>query len=106
MIITNTNLPVQEIVSAYKEQWKIERFYRTIKSFLEIRPMYHRKSELIRAHVFVCILSLLMSRIIEKLSQETIERTTEILADIKATPVRSPMSIVYCSGSEGNLRFT
>lgn len=100
MIITNTNLPVREIVSAYKEQWKIERSFRTIKSFLEIRPVYHRKSERIRAHVFVCILSLLMSRIIEKLSHETIERTAEILADIKAIPVRSPMSIVYCSGSE------
>jgi hypothetical protein len=45
------------------------------------------------------ILSLLASSLIEKLSQETIESTAEILANIKAIPVKSPMSTVYCSGS-------
>ncbi|MEM3844595.1 MAG: hypothetical protein QXU98_02665 [Candidatus Parvarchaeota archaeon] len=69
--------------------------FRTITSFLEIRPVYHRISERIRAHVFVCSLSLLMSRLIEKLSRTTIERMTRMLADIKAIPVKSPMSMVY-----------
>ncbi|MCL4412207.1 MAG: hypothetical protein M1526_02490 [Candidatus Thermoplasmatota archaeon] len=46
--------------------------FRTIKSFLEIRPVYHRKSERIKAHVLVCVLSLLISRMIEKKTGMTI----------------------------------
>ncbi len=103
LIVTNTDLPEGEIVSAYKEQWQIERSFRTIKSFLEIRPVYHRKSERIRAHVFVCVLSLLLSRVIEKRLTEsrlTIERTAEILCEIKAVPVKSPVNIMYRSESD------
>ena len=103
LVVTNTDLPEDEVVSAYKEQWQIERSFRTIKSFIEIRPVYHRKEERIKAHVFVCVLSLLLSRIIEKrltVSRLTVERTAEILWGIKAIPVKSPMRIVYRSESD------
>ena len=73
LIVTNTDLPESEVVSAYKEQWQIERAFRTIKSFIEIRPVYHRKSDRIKAHVFVCILSLLLSGIMEKRTGRTID---------------------------------
>ena len=103
LIVTNTDLTEEGIVSAYKEQWQIERSFRTIKSFIEIRPVYHRKGERIKAHVFVCVLSLLLSRIIEKrltASSLTVERAAEILWGIKAIPVKSPMRIVYGSESD------
>jgi transposase len=102
LIVTNTDLKGDEVVSAYKEQWQIERSFRTIKSFLEIRPVYHRKPERIKAHVFVCVLSLLLSRLMEKKLTEshlTAERTAEILCGIKAIPVKSPLNIVYRSES-------
>ena len=103
LIVTNTDLTEDEVVSAYKEQWQIERSFRTIKSFLEIRPVYHRKPERIKAHVFVCVLSLLLSRIIEKrltASRLTVERTAEILWGIKAIPIKAPMNLIYRSESE------
>jgi len=31
LIVTNTDLPMEDIVSAYKEQWQNERSFRTIK---------------------------------------------------------------------------
>ena len=76
LIVTNTELPESEVVSAYKEQWQIERAFRTIKSFIEIRPVYHRKSDRIKAHVFVCVLPLLLSRLIEKETEITISETS------------------------------
>ena len=103
LIVTNTDLPESEIVSAYREQRQIERSIRTIKSFIVIRPVYHRKLERIRAHVFVCVVSLFLSRIIEKrlkISLLTVERAVEILWGIKAIPVKSPMRIVYGSESD------
>ncbi len=89
LIVTNTDLPESEIVSAYKEQRQIERAFRTTKSFLEIRPVYHRKSERIRAHVFVCVLSLLLSRLIEKKTGITVSEANRILSYLKVTAVRS-----------------
>ncbi len=88
LIITNTDLNVKDAVSAYKEQWEIERSFRTIKSFLEIRPVYHRKSERIEVHVLVCVLSLLISRLIEKKTGMTISEASRLLSYLKVTPVR------------------
>jgi transposase len=90
MVVTNTDLPVEDIVEAYKEQWTIERSFRTIKSFLEIRPVGHSKSERIRAHVFVAVLSLLLSRIIEKRTDATVSQIADVLSELKAIPVRIP----------------
>ncbi|MGC8561926.1 MAG: IS1634 family transposase [Thermoplasmata archaeon] len=94
MIITNTDLPIREVVNSYKDQWKIERSFRTIKSFLEIRPVNHRKSERIRAHVFICVLSLLLSNMMEKQTGMTIERTTRDLSELKVIPVKLTNGIV------------
>ncbi len=40
------------------------------------------------------------SNLIERLLQATVERTVEILANIKAIPVKSSVNMVYCSGSK------
>ncbi len=92
MIVTNTDLPIEDIVKAYKEQWEIERSFRTIKSFIEIRPVNHRKPERIKAHVFVCVLSLLFSRIMEKRVNEemTVEKISETMEKLQIAPVVIP----------------
>ena len=72
----------------YKVQWQVERSFRTIKSYLEIRSVYRRKSDWIRAHVFVCVLSLLLSRVIEKKTEITISEASRLLSYLKVTPVR------------------
>ena len=97
LIVTNTDLPEREVVSAYKEQWEIERSFRTIKSFIEIRPVYHRKSERIRAHVFVCVLSLLLSRIMEKRTGTTIASLRKSLNTLDVVPVNVDTRKIYIS---------
>ena len=47
----------KEIKKTYAEQQKIERAFRNIKSYLEIRPVYHRKERRVKAHVLICFLS-------------------------------------------------
>ena len=96
-IVTNTDLPESEVVSAYKDQWEIERSFRTIKSFIEIRPVYHRKSERIKAHVFICVLSLLLSRIMEKRTGTTIESLRKSLNTLDVVPVNVDTRKIYIS---------
>ena len=97
LIVTNTDLNEDEVVSAYKEQWQIERSFRTIRSFLEIRPVYHRKSDRIKAHVFVCVLSLLLSRIMEKLTVRTIDSISSSLNYLDVVPITVGNRELYVS---------
>jgi transposase len=55
---TNRTLKAQEVVSQSKELQDIERCFRTLKSSLDIRPIYHRTDRRIEAHVFMCVMAL------------------------------------------------
>jgi len=59
---TNTGLPSAEIALKYKELWMVEHIFRSVKSILETRPIYHRCDETIRGHVFCSFLALVMMK--------------------------------------------
>jgi hypothetical protein len=44
------------VVRAYKQLKVNERAFQTMKTPLEIRPIYHRLKDRVRAHVFICTL--------------------------------------------------
>jgi transposase len=54
------------IAFAYKELWMVEDLFRTMKSILETRPIYHKRDETIRGHVFCSFLALLLKRALEQ----------------------------------------
>lgn len=61
-IISTTVSPEQmnqkEVVGAYKNLSVVEQAFRNLKTVsLEIRPVYHKKDERIRSHVFLCVLA-------------------------------------------------
>jgi transposase len=57
-IATNeNNLDTQEIISRYKDLWQIEQAFRTFKTYLETRPMFHWTDRRIRGHICLCYLS-------------------------------------------------
>ena len=62
---SDPDLSAEEIATGYKQLWQIERAWRDIKQVIDLRPVYHRKEERIRAHVLLCWLALLLVRIIE-----------------------------------------
>jgi transposase len=63
---TDLESSAQEIVRRYKELAEIERGWRSLKSTLLLRPVYHWTEERIRAHVFVCVLALQIERWMRK----------------------------------------
>ena len=66
--VLQTNLADEpEIIAlAYKELWMVENMFRTMKSILETRPIYHKCDETIRGHVFCSFLALLLKRALEE----------------------------------------
>ncbi len=106
MIVTNTDLPLEEVVKGYKDLWKIERSFRTIKSFIDIRPVNHRRPDRIEAHVFLCVLSFLLSRLLEKALKDemTIASISDKLSELKALPVKVSEGIITLRTESENAR--
>jgi len=70
--VLQTNLADEPkiIALAYKELWMVEDLFRTMKSILETRPIYHKRDETIRGHVFCSFLALLLRRALEQRLEE------------------------------------
>jgi transposase len=57
--------PIEAVV-AYKQLNEVERGFAHLKGLLEVRPIYHRQDDRVRAHVFVAVLAFLLDRALEK----------------------------------------
>lgn len=60
VIRTNTDLPARELALKYKQLWLVEAIFRTAKSQLDTRPIFHKCDDTIRGHVFCSFLALLL----------------------------------------------
>jgi len=70
--VLQTNLADEPkiIALAYKELWMVEDMFRTMKTILETRPIFHKRDETIRGHVFCSFLALLLRRALEQRLKE------------------------------------
>ena len=67
---TNTGLAMDVAALAYKHLWMVEAIFRSMKSLLETRPIYHQKDETIRGHVFCSFLALVLRQELERRLEE------------------------------------
>ena len=49
----------------YKRLWMVEHWFRSCKTLLETRPIYHKCDETIRGHVFCSFLALVLRQELE-----------------------------------------
>ncbi|MFJ2582457.1 IS1634 family transposase [Kitasatospora aureofaciens] len=62
---SDPHLSAEDIALGYKQLLEVERGWRDMKQIIDLRPVYHRLEERIRAHVVLCRLALLLIRIVE-----------------------------------------
>jgi transposase len=118
---SDPKLSAEDLALGYKQLLEVERGWRDMKSVLDLRPVYHRLEERIRAHVLLCWLALLLIRIAETTTGQTWQRgppgrgsrtdvqirqlAQSLLAVARAPLRRSATSNVivrrYCDGSAG-----
>lgn len=56
-IATNTSLNATTVLENYKHLYKIEHSFRTFKSHLETRPMFHWTDQRIKGHICLCYIA-------------------------------------------------
>ena len=64
-------LSAEDIALGYKQLLQVERGWRDMKQVLDLRPVYHRLEERIRAHILLCWLALLLIRVAENQAGQT-----------------------------------
>ncbi|MDO4575606.1 MAG: hypothetical protein Q4D98_10390 [Planctomycetia bacterium] len=95
------------IRQTYAQLWKIEQSFRITKSDLSSRPVYVQLDSRIRAHFFICHVSLLILRLFElALGQERIssERIQNVLRHCTLDELTS--GILHLHGVGGKQSFT
>ena len=62
VLTTSTDLPAREVALKYKQLSLVEDVFRSMKSLLDTRPIFHRCDETIQGHVFCSFLALLLRK--------------------------------------------
>jgi len=83
---TNTDWPARKVALKYKELWQVEHVFRDMKSVLETRPIYHRRDETIRGHVFCSFLALMLKKELDRRLEDSGHsfEWSDIKEDLKA----------------------
>ena len=98
------NQSAQKLFNSYSSLWKIEELFRINKHTLKMRPIYHRLTKRIRAHILICFLSYTVLRHTEltlkksglKFSlQELIDILKEVESFIIRDKIKKP-ALSYC----------
>ncbi len=63
---TTSSLPPEEVALVYKGLLEVEASFRTLKTPLEIQPVYHGSDAGVRGHITSAVLALLLARLIER----------------------------------------
>jgi len=79
------------VVKNYKSLMKVEKSFRDIKSQIKIRPIRHWKERRIKAHIYLCYLSLWLSKYIENKWKER-----NISTEVGPTLAEWDTSFVMC----------
>src|SRR5207344_855683 len=67
---SDPHLSAEDIALGYKQLLEVERGWRDMKQIIDLRPVYHRREDRIRAHVLLCWLALLLIRVAETTAGE------------------------------------
>jgi len=94
-----------ELIDAYRNRMEIERTFHSLKSFVEIRPLYHHYEERIKAHVTVCVLGYLLNNTVMQLVRKR-KDFEELTAQSVYNYLRSCKLVELEAGSEKRFKIT
>ena len=81
---SDPHITSEDAALGYKSLLEAERGFRDLKSSLLLRPVFHRLEHRIRAHVLLCWLALLLTRVAERRTSMTWHRIATELGRIHA----------------------
>lgn len=83
---SETHLDDQVILERYHQLWQIEHAFRVSKTNLETRPVYVHLPQRIEAHFLICFLSLLVTRLLQRLTGLSSAQLVRAIQSFQAMP--------------------
>ncbi len=91
--VTNaTDLTDEEIVEKYSSLWQVEKSFRISKSDLKARPIFHTVKEKIETHLTIVFAGLAVIKLVEKTTNQSIQKVLWLLDQIKEVVVEDAIS--------------
>jgi len=91
---SDPHISAEDTALGYKNLLEAERGFRDLKSTLLLRPVFHRLEHRIRAHVLICWLALLLTRVAERGSGQTWRNINRQLGRITQVTLAGPAGTV------------
>jgi transposase len=88
-------LSAADLALGYKQLQRVEVAWRSLKSGLKLRPVFHWAPHRIHAHVALTVLSLLLERVAEHACGDTWRNIKDDLRRIKLAQLLSPNGTVW-----------
>ncbi len=88
-------LSAADLALGYKQLQRVESAWRSLKSGLKLRPVFHWAPHRIHAHVALTVLSLLLERVAEQACGDTWRNIRDDLRRIKLAQLLSPNGTVW-----------
>ena len=86
--VSPDQMDASKLVETYKSLSKVERDFRAIKTTaLKVRPIFHRDEDMVRAHIFICMLACHLRWHMEKRLQPALFNDEEPGGKPRETPV-------------------
>jgi transposase len=87
-------ISAEDTALGYKNLLEAERGFRDLKSDLLLRPVFHRLEHRIRAHVLICWLALLLTRVAERSTGQTWRNINRQLGRIAQVTLAGPAGTI------------
>jgi transposase len=87
-------ISAEDAALGYKNLLEAENGFRDMKSQLLLRPVFHRLEHRIRAHVLICWLALLLTRLAERATEQTWRQISRQLGRISQVTLAGPAGTV------------
>ena len=87
---SDDTLTAEDVALGYRHLLEVERCFRTLKTDLDLRPVYHHSERRIRSHVVLCWLAPLVARICEERTGRPWPTIRDEMQRLQVVAYRSP----------------
>jgi len=88
-------LTPEDLALGYKQLMRVEQAWRSLKSGIKLRPVFHSAPHRIHAHVAITVLALLLERVAERACKDTWRNIRDDLKQIKLAQLSGPNGRVW-----------
>jgi len=104
VLTTNLTMPMEQVAFQYKNLLLVESIFRASKSLLDTRPIFHKRDETIRGHIWCSYLALLLRKELLDAVEKSYKNDDDPHLEWDAI-INDLEHLQYCEATVGNKKY-